>query len=264
MTHVVRSGRVAALLVATMVVGLGGGCSQSSRLDAKCVAGDVQACTQLGDMYASGRGVPRDLGRAGQAYERACNLGAPDVCNTLGEIVEMTGEIEGGPKRAEELFQRACLGGCSPGCLNLGLAAAAREEFTLAVSLFEKSCDGGWAPGCHQLGLSCQEGQGAPKDLSKAIALFVGACDGEFTDSCVLLGNLYAAGDAVPKDNAQAVGYYGKALKIFQESCLVGNAADCSERDRLRTRIALIAAEPAASQAGQQGPAAATGAAPIK
>ena len=113
-------------------------CSQASRLDTKCVAGDVQACSQLGDMYANGRGVVRDLARAGQSYERACNLGAPDICNTLGEIVEISGEIAGGTRRAEELFQKACEGGSSAGCLNLGLAAAAREEYTLAVNLYQR------------------------------------------------------------------------------------------------------------------------------
>src|SRR5512143_3035265 len=77
-------------------------CSQASRLDAQCVAGNVLVCTQLGDMYANGRGVPKDLGRAARAYDRACTGGVADVCATLGEIVEQT-DAEGGPPRAEKL-----------------------------------------------------------------------------------------------------------------------------------------------------------------
>jgi uncharacterized protein len=242
------------------------GCSQASRLDAKCVAGDVVACTQLGDMYANARGVPRDIVRAGQAYERSCNLGAPDVCNTLGEIIEMTGDLDGGTRRAEQFFQKACQGGSSPGCLNLGLAAAAREELTVAVSLYEKSCDGGWAPGCHQLGLSHQEGQGVAKDFAKAVALFSHACDGEFVDSCVLLGNLYAAGVETPKDKTQALAFFGKAMKLYQESCLVGNESDCLERDRLRTRAAVVSADqtPAVPPPGGQPIDSPPGTGPIK
>ena len=199
------------VLLTAVTAAVVAGCSQASRLDTKCVAGDVIACTQLGDMYANGRGVPRDIVRAGQAYERSCNLGAPDVCNTLGEIIEMTGDLDGGTRRAELFFQKACEGGSLPGCLNLGLAAAAREELTLAASLYERSCDGGWAPGCHQLGLSHQEGLGVAKDIAKAVALFSHACDGEFVDSCVLLGNLYAAGVETPKDKTQALAFFAKA-----------------------------------------------------
>jgi TPR repeat protein len=216
------------------------GCSQVSRLDAKCVAGDVLACRQLGDMYANGRGVTRDLARAGQSYERACNGGEPDVCNTLGEIVEMTGMVDGGTKRAEQLFLKACQGGSSPGCLNLGLVAAAREEFALAVSLYEKSCDGGWAPGCHQLGLSYQDGEGVAKDTSKAVTLFTLGCDGEFVDSCLVLGNLYFAGEVVPKDTVVAVTFLGKALKLYNDSCTAGIETDCAERDRVRARLVIV------------------------
>lgn len=230
------------------------GCSQASRLDAKCVAGDVNSCTQLGDMYANGRGVPRDMARAGQSYERACNGGVADVCNTLGEFVEASGDIEGGPRRAEQLFQKACEGGSSRGCLNLGLAAAGREEFTLAVALYQRSCDGGWEPGCHELGLSYRSGEGAAKDMTKAISLFVHACEGEFVDSCVLLGNLYAAGEETPKDNAQAINFYGKALKMYQDSCNAGNAGDCTERDRLRMRVAVVSSAPAVNPPPGQPP----------
>jgi TPR repeat protein len=240
MTLISRARSRVLILAPAAVAALAAGCSQASRLDAKCVAGDVQACSQLGDMYADGRGVPRNLARAGQSYERACDLGAPDICNTLGEIVEVTGDVDGGSRRAEQLFQKACQGGSSPGCLNLGLAAAAREELALAASLYEKSCDGGWAAGCHQLGLSYQEGQGVAKDDAKAIDLFVHGCDGEFVESCLLLGNLYAAGELVPKDNVQALTFYAKALKVYQDSCTVGNERDCTERDRVRTRMAVV------------------------
>jgi uncharacterized protein len=252
--------------LATVLALLAAACSQASRLDAKCLAGDVQSCTQLGDMYANGRGVTRDLGRAGQSYERACNLGAPDVCNTLGEIVEAGGEIDGGTRRAEQFFQKACQGGSSSGCLNQGLVAAGREEFTLAVSLYEKSCDGGWAPGCHQLGLSYQEGQGVGKDVTKAVSLFGQACDSEFVDSCVLLGNLYVSGEVVTKDNALGLQFYAKAFAQYQQSCLAGIDADCLERDKLRTRMVLVSADqsPAGLAAQPNQPAAAPTAGPIK
>ena len=89
--------RMSAAAAALALAGLWlSGCSEASRMETRCLTGDVPVCIQLGDMYANGRGVPRDLGRAARAYDRACSGGAVDVCNTLGEIVEQTGAIEGG------------------------------------------------------------------------------------------------------------------------------------------------------------------------
>jgi len=215
-------------------------CSQASRLDAQCVAGNIPVCTQLGDMYANGRGVPKDLGRAARAYDRACTGGAADVCTMLGEIVEQT-DAEGGPPRAELLFTRACETGSSRGCWRLGLVAAGREQFEKAVALYQKSCDGGWAPGCHQLAESYEQGEGVPKDVSKALALYLQACDGESVDGCVSAATLYLGSDpAVARDLVAATRAYGKALVLYKESCESGNQTDCAEQDKMRTRLAII------------------------
>ena len=215
-------------------------CSQASRLDAQCVAGNVAVCTQLGERYASGRGVTRDLGKAARAYERACNGGAADVCSTLGEIVEQT-DAEGGVGRAEKLFTRACENGSSRGCWRLGLVAAGREELEKAVALYQKSCDGGWAPGCHQLALSYEQGEGVLKDIPKALTLYTEACDGESVESCVSAGTLYLGGDpAVARDLVAATRLYGKALSLYKEGCDAGSQPDCTEKERMTTRLAVI------------------------
>jgi uncharacterized protein len=232
------SGVGACLAVAVTLVG----CSAASRLDASCVAGDIAACVRLGDMYAAGKGVPRDPARAERAYQRACDGGVADLCNTLGEIVERTGSIEGGMPRAEQLYQKACEGGSSAGCLNLGLAAAAREDKVRAFALYERSCQGGWAPGCHQVAVSYEQGDGVTKDVTKAIAFYSEACDGEDVESCEAVSTLYVAGEVVARDTAIATRFSGKAMQIYDESCRAGIEAACTERDRLRTRIAVIAA----------------------
>lgn len=238
----------ACTLFAVLAASVLAGCSEASRLNARCMAGSVLVCTQLGDMYATGKGVARDLARAELAYERACNGGVADVCNTLGEIVEQTGSVEGGPPRAEQLFQKACDGGSSRGCLNLGLAAAAREDKARAFALFERSCNGGWAPGCHQLAVSYEQGEGVTQDVAKAVTLYTQACDGEYVESCIVAANLFLAGEVVTKDTVVAVRFYGKALQLYNDWCAAGNEADCTERERLRTRLAIISAGQATAQ----------------
>ncbi len=216
-------------------------CSQASRLDAQCVAGNVTVCVQVGDMYASGRGAPKNLGRAEAAYDRACTGGVADACTTLGEIVEVTGPAEGGLPRAEGLFTKACGNGSSRGCWRLGLVVAGRDEKEKAVALYQKSCDGGWTPGCHELAVSYEQGEGVPKDVPKALTLYSEACDGENVESCVAAGNLYLGNDAaVARDLRAATGFYGKALALYKEGCDSGSQPDCTEQDRMRTRMAVI------------------------
>ncbi|HEY3381105.1 MAG TPA: tetratricopeptide repeat protein [Vicinamibacterales bacterium] len=235
-----------ALVLAILIAALAA-CSQNSRLKARCMSGDVTVCTQLGDMFATGKGVPRDMGRAAEMYERACGGGAADVCNTLGEIYEKSGAIEGGVERSTQMFQRGCDGGSSAGCLNLGLAFAAREDKVRAAGLYEKSCSGGWAPGCHQLAVSYEQGEGVAKDVTRAIGFYTQACDGEHVESCLAIGNLYAAGELVPRDMAAAIRMYGKALALHEQSCAAGSQNDCTERDRIRNRIMILSAAPPAS-----------------
>jgi hypothetical protein len=218
------------------------GCSEASRMETRCLTGDVPVCIQLGDMYANGRGVPRDLGRAARAYDRACSGGAVDVCNTLGEIVEQTGAIEGGLAKAEQLYLKACEGGSSRGCLNLGLVAAGRDDNVRAFALYEKSCNGGWAAGCHHVAASYEQGEGVPKDVIKALAVYTEACESEYIESCTVAAGLYLAGEVVAKNVEAALRLYGKALQIHTVSCKAGNDLDCTEADKLRTRVTLIAA----------------------
>jgi TPR repeat protein len=230
-------------LVVLAIVLLAAGCSESSRLRGRCSGGEVSACTQLGEMYATGTRVARDMGRAAEMYEKACSLGAVEVCNTLGEIYERAGqELEGGMTRAEELFRFACNGGSAPGCLNLGEVAASRDDKKHAAELFERSCTGGWTPGCHRLATAFDQGEGVLQDLNRAIALYEEACATKYAESCVSAGMLFMTGQRVERDVARATRHFGTALKVYDDSCQAGNEVDCKERDKLRTRVAILAA----------------------
>jgi TPR repeat protein len=150
--------------------------------------------------------------------------------------------------RAEKMYEKACNGGSSAGCLNLGLAFAARDDQVHAAALYERSCSGGWAAGCHQLAVSYQQGEGVAKDVGRALALFNQACDGDFLDGCTTAAEIYATGQLVPRDIAAAAALYGKAIKALDLGCQAGADHDCNERERLKNRLTLLAALPAARQ----------------
>src|SRR5512141_3075477 len=103
-------------------------CNQSSRLNLQCVAGDLQRCRQLGDMYVAGNGVPQDFARAASLYERVCETGVADVCTSLGDIYAHVPGFESEAKRVPALYERACTAGSAAGCLNWGLLASESED----------------------------------------------------------------------------------------------------------------------------------------
>jgi serine/threonine-protein kinase len=85
-----------------------------------CDAGTAAACTRLGVLYNSGRGLAKDVAQAGEFYEKGCNAGDAAGCNNLGTLFEygLIG-IDKDPARAAALYRRACSGGDAQGCANL-------------------------------------------------------------------------------------------------------------------------------------------------
>jgi hypothetical protein len=216
-------------------------CSNTSRLNLRCITGDLQRCRQLGDMYATGNEVPQDLVRAASLYERVCEAGVAEVCNTLGEIYERVPGFESESTRVLELYDRACHAGSATGCLNSGLQAASREEYGQAASLFDRACTNGAEAGCHHLGGLYRNGDGVEKDMTRAVALYEQACNADLVVSCDALATLFAEGKDVEPDGARAGRYLARIVEFYTLGCEAGVERDCRERDRYRSRAALHA-----------------------
>ena len=71
--------------------------------------------------------------------------------------------------------------------------------------------------------------------------MYTQACDNEYIESCTVAAGLYLAGEVVSKNVEAALRLYGKALQIYTASCKAGNDTDCTEADKLRTRVTLLA-----------------------
>jgi TPR repeat protein len=137
--------------------------------------------------------------------------------------------------------------------VNFGIVLASREEFEQAAVLYDRACTGGLTAGCHHLAAAAEKGEGIPQDGARAVSLYDEACGADYVDSCLALATLYADGTAVEADPAKVTEYYGKALKIYSDGCEAGDTRDCAERDRLRTRITLLAARPPSAPKGPGG-----------
>jgi TPR repeat protein len=120
-------------------------------LDQACNAGNVQACSELGNLFAWAPhltpedSVTQDFPRAIKLLTKACDAGNVEGCGHLASIYD-TGE--GVP-----------------------------EDLPKAAALNAKACDGGIATACNNLGVATMHGAGVPKDKEKARQLLKKACD---------------------------------------------------------------------------------------
>ena len=81
-----------------------------------CDSGDMQGCTDLGVMYATGAGVTRDDARAVSLYQRACDGGEMRGCFNLGLIYRTGAGVTRDDARARSLYRQACDGGLPEAC----------------------------------------------------------------------------------------------------------------------------------------------------
>lgn len=127
-----------------------------------CNEGYYRACTNLGNAYFRGKGVPQDSVVAIQYYSKACEGGDANGCRNLGN-----GYVHG-----------------------IGVT----KDFVKAANMYTKSCELGNSDGCINLGNIYYHGQGVPKDRDKAMQLYKNACDSGNNRGCTNLGNVYYIG----------------------------------------------------------------------
>ena len=83
-----------------------------------CDGDDMLGCSNLGELFDEGRGVPEDLERAAELWLRACDGEALRGCAQLGRAFEQGRGVEVLVSRAVELYEQACEGDML-GCMRL-------------------------------------------------------------------------------------------------------------------------------------------------
>ena len=92
---------------------------QAAHFDRKCVGGDLEACRQLGVMYAAGTGVSPDLRRSTALFVQACSGNNLAACNALALALAEGIGVERQPVKAIDVYQKACDAGYKLACRNL-------------------------------------------------------------------------------------------------------------------------------------------------
>ena len=182
--------------------------------------GNAYAQNNLGLLYQNGEGVPKDLGKAVELYQKSADQGNAFGQSNLGFLYQ---NGEGVPKdlgKAIELYQKSANQGNAFGQSNLGWlyqnGEGVPKDLGKAIELYQKSANQGNAFAQRNLGWLYQSGEGVPKDLRKAAELYQKAANQGNAMAQVSLGWLYQSGQGVPKD-------LGKAIELYQKAADQGN-----------------------------------------
>jgi len=166
---------------------------QAAAYDKQCVAGDLEACHQLGLAYLQGKGVSQDLPRAIALFDQACNRANFAACYELAQMY-----FEG-----------------------IGTA----KDPARAVKSYANACDGGFKPACRTLGLLLRDGRGVPADPVRAELLLDKACKGSVPFSCTNAGDL----DAVLASKPGGIAFAKQSIAHYKRGCETGDPTACRQ-----------------------------------
>jgi uncharacterized protein len=183
-----------------------------------------RALYQLGRAYAANRQWPDAVG----AYRKAADKGSTTAMVELGV---MFGTGTGVPKdeaQARQLFERAAAAGNPRGTSNLAaLTGDAASDPAAGRALLQKAAEAGSAEAQFQLGLMAADGIGGPRDDVAARAWFQKAAAQDHPGALEWMGAFAQSGRGGPRDANAARAYFEKAAALGNE-----NAKAALERAR--------------------------------
>jgi TPR repeat protein len=169
----------------------------------------------LGMRFEKGEGVPKNLQKAAELYQKAADQGHADAQCNLGLLYQNGEGVPKDVRKAAELFQKAADQGDARGQFDVSILYYSGDgmpkDVGKAAELFQKAANQGYAPAQSMLGMLYQNGEGVPKDVWKAAELYQKAADQGDAAAQFGLGLLYQNGEGVPKDLEKATELYQKA-----------------------------------------------------
>jgi uncharacterized protein len=189
-----------------------------------CEGDSGRGCYNLGQVYATGLGAPRDDSRAVAAFKRSCELGDAEGCYNAGVMYDAGRGVAPSESKAIRYFERACQGEDRQGCFAAGVMHVQSEDRSAwgqAVPFWERACEQQHGSACFRLGKLYEEGWGIPQDLARAVVLHRRACEMGNGSGCASLGEMYAEGRGVHRSCT-------KALPLYEQACQSGVTIACA------------------------------------
>lgn len=150
-----------------------------------CDLGNGSACTAAGKLLVEGKGVKKDLGKAGALFEKACPVPPPppkwapiypEACRGLSQM-HLTGKgAEKSPAKAVAVLERGCADKLTLTCVDLAAlhakgAKGIPADAAKAEKILRDACDKNDVGACNELGKQLEK-----NDLGIARAFYEDAC----------------------------------------------------------------------------------------
>jgi hypothetical protein len=170
----------------------------------------------LGVKYLKGDGVPKDISKAIELFQKASAQGHAGAQFNLGLIYIKGDSVPKDSAKAIGLFHEAAAQGLANAQSILGSIYLRGEDTTKnsakAIEWLEKAAAQGNRQALYILGFIFLKGRDAPRDTDKAINfLEKSAAEGE-AKALHVLGLIYFRGEGVPKDFDKAIGWFEKSV----------------------------------------------------
>ena len=172
-----------------------------------------RALYQLGRAYAAGQQWPEAVG----TYRKAVDKGSTTAMIELGV---MFGTGTGVPKdeaQARTLFERSAAAGNPRGVTNLAALTGGTPSDPGSRAMFAKAAEAGSTEAQYQLGLMTADGIGGPQDDVAARAWFEKAAAQGHPGALERMGAFAQSGRGGPQDSSAAKAYYEKAAALGNE-----------------------------------------------
>jgi TPR repeat protein len=179
-------------------------------------AASRRALYQLGRAYAANRQMPEAIA----AYRKAADKGNTSAMVELGVLFATGSGVPKDQAQARVLFERAGEAGNPRGALNLAALADDRGALldpVAARALLARVVETNSAEVQYQLGVMTSEGIGGPKDDVAARALFERAATQNHAGALERMGAFAQGGRGGPKDSNAAKAYYERAAALGNE-----------------------------------------------
>jgi TPR repeat protein len=161
-------------------------------LEDSCAKGSANACRFMGTLRLSGTKVPKDVARAAQDFERACDAKELKSCVDAATLIfEGRDGVTQNAEKGAQLAKKACAGGFGPGCRLVAISqlqgAGQSRDDAGALKLLEKACADGDGESCAGTGLLYRHGLGTAPNPGFAVGFFEKACQAKYGYGCALL-----------------------------------------------------------------------------
>lgn len=184
--------------------------------------GNAAIMAMLGNMFAGGKGVPRNDSEAVIWYRKAAEAGH---ATSMAEYALLLAEGRGTARNEAEALRWYRAGadtGASYPMWRYGLALVdgklTAKDHGQAAQYFQRAADAGFAPAMYDFAVMNHNGIGMPRNYQAAARWYQKAVDLNHMGAMVNLGLLYDEGKGVEQSDTKAVEYYRRAANLGHPS----------------------------------------------